>query len=312
MLNKYRRLRLFRNTNIMEEGVSVKVVGYIRVSTSRQGEEGISLDEQAHMLRGYADDRKLDLLTIEEDDRSAAGARGHLSRPGLQQAIRIAKMNGAAILVPSVDRLARHPGVLPDLLEAGVPVVSVAERRRLGRQALKTVIDRAQRERDLISQRVRQGAARARKRGIKLGNPTNLDTAQRNGAISNVARADRKVHELADFIEGTPGWDEMTLREKVELVNCSGPHNLVSEKRNERRPWTMSSIRKPLKRAEEELLLRKEMEDEPVTIAPSWSWVEDVQEKAGSVANQDVCRSSSDDDLSEEAAYKDLPGFGRF
>lgn len=133
------------------------VVGYIRVSTSRQGEEGISLDEQAHMLRGYADDKKQDLLTIEEDDRLAADARGHLSRPGLQQAIRIAKRNGAAILVPSVDRLVRHPGVLPDLLDAGVPVISVAERRRLGRQTLKALIDRAQRERDLISQRVRQG-----------------------------------------------------------------------------------------------------------------------------------------------------------
>ncbi len=221
-------------------------------------------------------------------------------------------MNGAAILVPSVDRLARHPGLLPDLFEAGVPVISVAEGRRLGRKALERLIDRAQRERDLISQRAHQGAVRARKRGIKLGNPTNLDTAQRKGAISNVARADRKVQELADFIERTPGWDEMTLREKVELVNRSGPHNLVSETRSERRPWTMSSIRKPLKKAEAELELRRDMANEKVILAPSRSWVDDTEEGAGSAAVESVSQSSPDDDQPELVAYKNHPGFGRF
>ena len=81
-----------------------KVVGYIRVSTQRQGENGISLDEQAHMLRGYCDDRKLSLLTIQEDDGSAAGAQDQLLRDGYREAIRIAKEQGAMIIVPSVDR----------------------------------------------------------------------------------------------------------------------------------------------------------------------------------------------------------------
>ncbi len=84
------------------------VVGYIRVSTVRQEDEGASLEEQAHALRGYCDTKGMHLLSIEEDARSAAGAQGHLYRDGFQQAIRIAKENDAMILVPSVDRLARH------------------------------------------------------------------------------------------------------------------------------------------------------------------------------------------------------------
>jgi DNA invertase Pin-like site-specific DNA recombinase len=108
------------------------VVGYIRVSTPRQAQEGGSLEEQAYILRGYCNDKKLNLLTIEEDDCSAAGAQGHLYRPGLKQALRIAKEKNAAILVPSVDRLARHPAVLEDIFESNVSVISIVERRRVG------------------------------------------------------------------------------------------------------------------------------------------------------------------------------------
>lgn len=77
-----------------------KVVGYMRVSTPRQGEKGISLNEQAHLLRRYCNDKKLELLSIEEDECSAAGALGHIFRSGLNQAIKMAKAQGAKVLVP--------------------------------------------------------------------------------------------------------------------------------------------------------------------------------------------------------------------
>lgn len=288
------------------------VVGYIRVSTKRQAQEGGSLEEQAYVVRGFCDEKQLKLETIEEDDCSAAGAQGHLYRPGLRRALRIAKENNAAILVPSVDRLARHPAVLEDIFESNVAVISIAERRRVGRRSLERLLHEAQRDRDEIAGRARNGMARARKRGVKLGNRTNLPIAQRKGAISNAARADRKAQELADFIERTPGWDKMTLREKVELVNRSGPHNLISEKRDERRLWTDSSIRKPLKRAEEEILLRKEMEDEAIIIAPNRAW--DASQDMP--ANDQGVDADLDQALGEGTpvadAYKDHPDFGKF
>ena len=288
------------------------VVGYIRVSTPRQAELGGSLDEQAYVLRGYSQEKKLNLLTIEEDDCSAAGAQGHLHRPGLREAIRIAKDKGAAILVPSVDRLARHPAVLEDIFVSNVPVISIAERRRVGRSSLELLLHDAQRERDEIAGRAREGMRRAKKRGVRLGNKTNLDIAQRNGAISNVARADRKTQELADFIERTPGWDKMALWEKVDELNRSGPHNLISEKRDERRPWTVGSIRKPLKKAEEEVVFRREIEGEPVAIAPIRGWDSslDVRDDGSGMETGSLLKEN--DDLPTEIAYKDHPGFGKF
>lgn len=288
------------------------VVGYIRVSTRRQAQEGGSLDEQAYVVRGFCDEKKLKLLTIEEDDCSAAGAQGHLYRPGLRQALLIAEENNAAILVPSVDRLARHPAVLVEIYDSNVPVISIAERRQVGRKSLERLLHKAQRDRDEIAVRARDGMALAKKRGVKLGNRTNLDVAQRNGAISNAVRADRKAQELSDFIERTPGWEKMTLRDKVQLVNRSGPHNLISEKRDERRPWTESSIRKPLKRAEEELLLRKKMEDEPVIIAPNWSWDEAQNMSVNDKGVDVVDEATLDEDIPDAVAYKDHPYFGKF
>jgi len=288
------------------------VVGYIRVSTPRQAQEGGSLEEQAYVVRGFCDEKEMKLIAIEEDDCSAAGAQGHLYRPGLRRALRSAKEKNAAILVPSVDRLARHPAVLKDIFENNVPVISIAERRRVGRKSLERLLHKAQRDRDEVAGRARDGMARARKRGVKLGNRTNLPSAQRKGAISNAVRADRKAQELADFVERTPGWDKMSLREKAELVNRSGPHNLISEKRNERRHWTESSLRKPLKRAEEELLLRKEMEEKPVVIAPNWAWDTSQQRQVNDQDVDAVHEVALDEDTSVADAYKEHPDFGRF
>lgn len=289
-----------------------KVVGYIRVSTHEQRQEGLSLDEQAHMLRGYCDFKQLDLLSIQEDDYSAAGTQDHLVREGYREAIRIAKTEGAVILVPSVDRLARHPNVFSEIIENNLQVISASDGRRLSRKALQIRIERAQRERDLISRRARIGAERARSRGVKLGNTKNLRVAQRQGAISNVIRADRKVQELADFIQHSPGWEELTLSEKVNLLNSSGLLNLVSEKRNERKPWTDSSLRKPLKKAVAELDMRKQVTEDETFAASGFSVGDGLTTNVSACNRQYPDCFTNDPNAPLEVAYRDHPDFGRF
>lgn len=289
-----------------------KVVGYIRVSTHEQRQEGLSLDEQAHMLRGYCDFKQLDLLSIQEDDCSAAGTQDHLVREGYREAIRIAKTEGAVILVPSVDRLARHPNVFSEIIENNLQVISASDGRRLSRKALQIRIERAQRERDLISRRARIGAERARSRGVKLGNTKNLRVAQRQGAISNVIRADRKVQELADFIQHSPDWEELTLSEKVNLLNSSGLLNLVSEKRNERKPWTDSSLRKPLKKAVAELDMRKQVTEDETFAASGFSAGDGLTTNISACNRQHPDCFTNDPNAPLEVAYRDHPDFGKF
>ncbi len=62
------------------------IVGYVRVSTDRQGSTGISLDLQKAAIREYACHTGMPLIEIFEDVASGAGANSFPSRLGLQRA----------------------------------------------------------------------------------------------------------------------------------------------------------------------------------------------------------------------------------
>jgi site-specific DNA recombinase len=80
-------------------------VGYARVSTLWQAVEGFSLDGQQDAIRAYAGRKGGQLIALCCDEKSGGG--DPLNRPGLRDAIKTAELNKSAILVTSVDRLAR-------------------------------------------------------------------------------------------------------------------------------------------------------------------------------------------------------------
>ncbi|MEZ5714184.1 MAG: hypothetical protein R3D85_02790 [Paracoccaceae bacterium] len=116
----------------------------------------------------------------------------------------------------------------------------------------------------------------------------------------------------ADFVERTPGWDQLTRREQVEGVNRSGPHDLIGERREDRRPWTESGIRKPLERVEEELAMRREIGNEPIVLAPNRAWEPGRIGWAGDKAVAVADAFTRAEDLPIADACKDHPCFGNF
>jgi len=79
-------------------------VGYIRVSTARQAQEGVSLDAQRDRIREWARFKGYELLEIMEDaGQSGKGA----NRPGLQSAMDVACESKAVLVVFSLSRFAR-------------------------------------------------------------------------------------------------------------------------------------------------------------------------------------------------------------
>ncbi|WP_431297868.1 recombinase family protein [Tabrizicola sp. BL-A-41-H6] len=59
------------------------MIGYVRVSTPGQGEQGISLDVQRDAIRAFADRLGVPLLEIFEDVASGVSAKSFPSRRGL-------------------------------------------------------------------------------------------------------------------------------------------------------------------------------------------------------------------------------------
>jgi DNA invertase Pin-like site-specific DNA recombinase len=79
-------------------------VGLIRVSAVKQEREGYSLADQEKRVRTYAEERGLELLSIEDDTWSGM----HLSRPGLDRVITLAYHHpGLLVVVVNTDRFVR-------------------------------------------------------------------------------------------------------------------------------------------------------------------------------------------------------------
>jgi DNA invertase Pin-like site-specific DNA recombinase len=93
----------------------VRTVAYVRVSTDKQVEHGLSLDAQQAKLTAYATLYDLDLVAVEVDAGVSAKT---LQRPALQQALwRLKAGEAEALLVVKLDRLTRSVKDLGVLVE---------------------------------------------------------------------------------------------------------------------------------------------------------------------------------------------------
>jgi site-specific DNA recombinase len=96
--------------------------GYIRVSTARQGETGVSLDQQRAAIEAYAERNDFDLVRWFEEQETAA-KRG---RPIFGQMLKLLKSGRAAgVIIHKIDRSARNLrdwADLGELIDQGIAV----------------------------------------------------------------------------------------------------------------------------------------------------------------------------------------------
>lgn len=139
---------------------ATRVLGYIRVSTDKQADAGVSLDAQRAKLELYAQLHELTLIGVIVDAGASAKT---LDRPGLTQALALLAMREAdGLLVAKLDRLTRSVRDLGALIEShfkpgAAALLSVAEqidtRSAAGRLVLNVLTSVAQWEREAISER---------------------------------------------------------------------------------------------------------------------------------------------------------------
>ena len=129
-------------------------VSYTRVSTKDQGESGIGLEGQWQAIKTCADCLGYQIVDQFSDTASGAGERNLQKRPGLQQAIAVAKKRGIPIIVCGLDRFARHSQTVEQIiLEEGVEVLSATEGRMDNPVTVSSKAARAQHDREMISRR---------------------------------------------------------------------------------------------------------------------------------------------------------------
>lgn len=160
----------------MDTTSSVRLVGYVRVSTEEQALNGVSLGVQAERLRAYVELYGGTLVEVIEDAGVSAKT---LHRPGLTRALALLDEGHVdGLVVAKLDRLTRSVRDLGNLLDnyfcAGkAALLSVGEqvdtRTAGGRLVLNMLASVSQWEREIVVERTRLALAHLRSRGAALG-----------------------------------------------------------------------------------------------------------------------------------------------
>ena len=154
-------------------------MAYVRVSTTEQGEDGVSLEAQRSRIESWCSATGAELVGILED----AGVSGSLPlsrRPGgsrIEQLLDARIPEVDAVAVARLDRLGRDAAELLGLLKrfssGSLGLVSVADRLDLttpqGRAMAGVAAVFGQLERELIAERTREALARLRDEGRTYG-----------------------------------------------------------------------------------------------------------------------------------------------
>lgn len=156
--------------------MGTRVVGYARVSSKEQADEGVSLAAQRAKLRAYAVAMDLDLICIEED--AGVSAKTVVERPGLLRALaRLDDGSADGVLVVKLDRLTRSVRDLGDLVEryfsSKCSLLSVSDsidtRTAGGRLVLNVLASVAQWEREATGERTAMALAHLKAQGVLIG-----------------------------------------------------------------------------------------------------------------------------------------------
>ena len=147
-----------------------KFVCYFRVSTQKQGFDGLGISSQKAAVKNYV--RREDAEIIAEFTEVETGTRKR-KRIEIYKAIDLAKKLGATLIVAKLDRLARDVEFTSALFNANVDFICCANptANKLTIQLLSVI---AEHEAEVISTRIKSALA-VKKERIKNGVTTNKD-----------------------------------------------------------------------------------------------------------------------------------------
>jgi DNA invertase Pin-like site-specific DNA recombinase len=162
-----------------------RFVSYLRVSTDKQGESGLGIEAQRAAIEGYLNGGSWKLhkefVEVESGKRSD-------NRPQLAAALALCRKEKCKLVVAKLDRLSRNVAFLSALMESRVEFVAV-DNPHATKLTIHILAAVAEHEREMISQRTKDGLAAAKARNVKLGNPRLKETAGTKGAEANKVKA---------------------------------------------------------------------------------------------------------------------------
>ncbi len=198
-------------------------IGYLRVSTQKQGASGLGLEAQQVAIETFCAARGLTLVASFTEVESGKND----DRPELARAIAKTRKAQGILVIAKLDRLARDVHFISGLMKTDVPFAAcdAADDEPF---ILHLKASFAEEEARKISQRTKAALTAAKARGVKLGNPQNATAKGR-------AKGARTMQERAEKANAT------ILPQVLEL-KAQGLSIRAIAKRTDLSPMTVSRL----------------------------------------------------------------------
>lgn len=154
----------------------MKAIGYVRVSTDKQADFGVSLEAQTAKVQAMAVVQGVELVDVIVDAGASAKS---LDRPGMNRLLSLVEAGAVqVVIIAKLDRLTRSVGDLAELLKRfdkrKVSLVSVADSldtgTAAGRLVINIMVSVSQWEREAIGERTRDAMSHMKASGERTGN----------------------------------------------------------------------------------------------------------------------------------------------
>jgi DNA invertase Pin-like site-specific DNA recombinase len=185
-------------------------IGYIRVSTVKQGRSGLGLEGQQEALRRFAEAEGYTFAETFTEVES--GKHGENHRPALAGALARARKERAPIIVAKLDRLSRDVHYISGLMKHRVPFIVTELGADTDPFMLHIYAALAEKERRMISERTRAAMKAAKARGVRIG-------GLRAKGVELEREAKDRAEGLRSVFEGLSG---LSARKVAEELNARG------------------------------------------------------------------------------------------
>lgn len=194
----------------------MKIVSYVRVSTTKQGQSGLGLEAQQQAVAQHIAVTGAEL--VGEYVEVESGRKTDKARPQLAAALAQCKKDKAVLVVAKLDRLARNVHFISGLMESKVKFVAL-DMPEANELSLHIMAAFAEHEAKRISERTKAALAVAKSRGVVLG---------KAGAANLRPNVEQRQQQSQDFAKTLAGQFEgfklrkLTQRQMVEELNTLG------------------------------------------------------------------------------------------
>ncbi len=139
-------------------------VTYLRVSTQRQGAQGLGISAQRNMCENFIKQNKGKQVQEFMDVESGT----HRDRKGLWQAIDYCKKNGCSLVIAKLDRMSRDVEFTFKVINTGIDI-HFTDMPVVNSMILGVFAAVAQYEREMVSDRTKKALAVKKAQGCKMG-----------------------------------------------------------------------------------------------------------------------------------------------